>query len=157
MKKALLFPVLFIAFLYFGSAPADAQVVTVRIALANRTVTPGSTVQGTVSMSIPSGLHVNSSRPASEYAIPTEVRVKGTGLKTGRVTYPRGRNRKFQFSENMINVYEGRVVFPFTVTVPAKFRGKSIQVNATVRYQACTDEVCYPPSSRNVTTTAKVL
>ena len=107
-------------------------------------------------MAIPAGLHVNSSRPASEYAIPTVVRISGTGVKNGRVTYPRGRNRKFQFSENLINVYEGRVAFPFTVTVPANFRGSSIQVTASVRYQACTEEVCYPPASRSVTTTAKV-
>jgi thiol:disulfide interchange protein len=49
------------------------------------------------------------------------------------------------------------VSFPFTVTIPANFKGNTIRVNATVRYQACTDEVCYPPRSKTVTMTAKVL
>jgi hypothetical protein len=107
-------------------------------------------------MTIPGGLHVNSNRPSSEYAIPTVVSVRGSGVKVTGVTYPRGKNRKFQFSENPINVYEGRVNFPFAVTVPAGFRGNAIKVIATVRYQACTDEVCYPPKTKNVTLTARV-
>src|SRR4030095_16502937 len=99
----------------------------------------------------------NSSRPNSQYAIPTTVRVSGAGVRVNGVTYPRGRNRKFQFSENSINVYEGRVSFPFTVTVPAGYKGKTIKGTAGGRSQACTDEVCYPPKTKNVTMTARVL
>ena len=71
-------------------------------------------------------------------------------------TYPRGVNRKFQFSETVINVYEGTVRFPFTITVPAGFRGNTVSVRAVVRYQACTDEVCYPPRNKEITMTARV-
>ena len=46
--------------------------------------------------------------PRSEYAIPTTLRVTGNGVKVGAITYPPGENRKFQFSEEPINVYEGR-------------------------------------------------
>ncbi|HKX82628.1 MAG TPA: protein-disulfide reductase DsbD N-terminal domain-containing protein [Pyrinomonadaceae bacterium] len=120
------------------------------------TVEKGKAARGQIVLTIPGGLHVNSSRPASEYAIPTSVRLSGPGVRVGRITYPRGRNRKFQFSEDLINVYEGRVSFPFTVTVPANFRGNTVRVNASVRYQACTEEVCYPPKTKQITLTAKV-
>jgi DsbC/DsbD-like thiol-disulfide interchange protein len=153
MKKGLFLVGLFFA---FAVASANAQSVSVSGSLAKKTLARGSSTKATVVMSIPSSLHVNSSRPASEYAIPTSVRVSASGLKAGSVTYPRGRNRKFQFSENSINVYEGRVAFPFTITVPANFRGNTVRVTATVRYQACTNEVCYPPTSKSVTMTAKV-
>jgi hypothetical protein len=129
---------------------------TVTGSIANGTVARGVAARGQVVLNIPGGLHVNSSRPASEYAIPTVVTVRGTGVRVSRVTYPRGRNRKFQFSENLINVYEGRVNFPFTVTVPENFKGNAVRVNVAVRYQACTDEVCYPPRTKNVTLTARV-
>jgi hypothetical protein len=56
----------------------------------------------------------------------------------------------------LINVYEGRVNFPFTVTVPENFKGNTVRVNVAVRYQACTEEVCYPPKTKNVTLTARV-
>jgi len=137
-----------------GAAMASAQ--TVSGSIGNGSVARGSSARGSVVLSIPGGLHVNSSRPASEYAIPTTVRLSGSGIKVSGPTFPRGVNRKFQFSENVINVYEGTVRFPFTVNVPAGFKGDTDRVRAVVKYQACTDEVCYPPRSKEVTLTARV-
>ena len=133
---------------------ASAQ--TVSGSIGNGSVARGSSARGSVVLSIPGGLHVNSSRPASEYAIPTTVRLSGSGVKVSGPTFPRGVNRKFQFSENVINVYEGTVRFPFTVNVPAGFKGDTVRVRAVVKYQACTDEVCYPPRSKEVMLTARV-
>ena len=155
MKKVIFISALFLAFCYFGSISAEAQTVTGSI--GRGTVERGESTRGNVAISIPGGLHVNSNRPSSEYAIPTVVTIRGaSGVRVSRVTYPRGKNRKFQFSENLINVYEGRVNFPFTVTVPTTFKGNHIRVTAAVRYQACTDEVCYPPRTKNIVLTARV-
>lgn len=143
-----------IAVIFLCSIAASAQEVSGSI--GNGTVRRGATTRGTVVLTIPAELHVNSNKPKSEYAIPTTVRVSGTGITVGSITFPRGTNRKFQFSENLINVYEGTVFFPFTVTVPRNYKGSSITVKAVVRYQACTDEVCYPPKSKTVEITAKV-
>ena len=152
MKK-FLFVVLI---LVFSCAAASAQTVTGSI--GKGTVERGKTARGSVVLNIPGGLHVNSSRPASEFAIATVVKVSGaSGVRVTGLTYPKGKNRKFAFSENTINVYEGRVSFPFTVTVPASFKGKTIRVTASVKYQACTDEVCYPPKTKSITLTANVM
>ncbi|MBA2379902.1 MAG: hypothetical protein H0V76_10065 [Blastocatellia bacterium] len=130
---------------------------TVSGSIGNGTVARGGTARGTVVLSIPAGLHVNSNRPDSEYAIPTSVRVTTIGgSRVSGVTYPRGKNKKFQFSNDLINVYDGRVSFPFTVTVPRGFRGNVVRVRAVVRFQACTDEVCYAPRSQEVTLTARI-
>lgn len=142
--------------LFIFSAVLVANAQSVSGSLGNGTVAKGRSVRGQVILTIPGGLHVNSSRPASEYAIPTSVRLSAPGARVGRVAYPRGRDRKFQFSEELINVYEGRVAFPFTLTVPANFRGNTVRVNASVRYQACTDEVCYPPKTKQIILTARV-
>ena len=142
------------AAILFCSLVAVSQEVSGSI--AKDTIRRGVPARGTVVLSIPEELHVNSNKPNSEYAIPTTVKVSGNGAKLGPIAFPRGTNRKFQFSENPINVYEGNVSFPFTVTVPRAFRGDSITVKATVRYQACTNEVCYPPRSKSVDITAKV-
>jgi DsbC/DsbD-like thiol-disulfide interchange protein len=129
---------------------------TVNGSIGRGTVSRGSSAPGSVVIDIPGGLHVNSSRPNSQYAIATSVSVGGAGVKTSRVRYPAGRNRKFAFSENAINVYEGRTAFPFTVTVPAAFKGDTVRVRAVVKYQACTNEVCYPPKTKEIMLTAKV-
>ena len=133
---------------------ASAQTVTGSI--AGGTVQKGKAARGTVVLSIPGGLHTNSNRPGNRYQIPTTVRLTAAGARVSGPAYPRGVNRKFQFSETVINVYEGTVRFPFTVTVPAGFRGNTVSVRAVVRYQACTDEVCYPPRNKEITITARV-
>ena len=136
------------------ASAANAQ--TVGGSIGDGSVSKGKAARGSVVLSIPGGLHVNSNRPASQYAIPTTVRLTAQGARVTGPTFPRGTNRKFQFSESTINVYEGTVRFPFTVTLPAGFRGDTVRVRAVVRYQACTDEVCYPPRTKEVTLTARV-
>ena len=152
MKKILSIALFSIGLFFFAGVSANAQTVGGSIGPVAR----GGSVKGTVTLSIPGGLHVNSNRPNSQYAIPTSVKVSATGAKTGAVAYPRGKNRKFQFSEDTLNVYEGTVSFSFNLTVPAGFKGDVVKVRAVVRYQACTEEVCYPPKSKEVTLTARV-
>ena len=137
---------------YFAGVNAQS----VSGSIGKGTVTRGKASRVTVVLSMPAGLHANSNRPGSEYAIPTTVRASASGVKIGPISYPRGRNRKFEFSANTINVYDGRTSFSFNVTVPASYRAGSVRVNVTVRYQACTNEVCYPPKSKKVTFTARI-
>jgi thiol:disulfide interchange protein len=152
MKKLLSIAILSFGLLFLAQGTANAQTVSGSIG----TVTRGSSTKGTITLSIPGGLHVNSSRPNSQYAIPTSVKISAVGAKTSAVSYPRGKNRKFQFSEDTLNVYEGNATFSFNLTVPPSFKGNVVKVRAVVRYQACTDEVCYPPKTKEVTLTARV-
>lgn len=152
MKK-LLFIGLFLAIGSLLAGAADAQTVSGSLNTASK----GKTVRGYIVLDIPKGLHVNSYRPKSEYAIPTRVSVSGSnGARAFGVTYPPGKMRKFAFSDEPISVYEGRAVFGFKVTVPRNFRGKTVRVKANIRYQACTDEVCYAPKTKSVWITARV-
>ncbi len=154
MGKNLFSTVLFLAivFLTGNFVEADAQTFSGSIGAVKR----GGAVKGSIVMNIPSGLHVNSSRPNSEYAIPTIVNLSASGVKVGTVMYPRGTNRKFEFSDDTLNVYENRVVFNFNVAVPTNFKGNALKIRAVVRYQACTEQVCYPPKNKEITLTAKV-
>ena len=156
MKNNILRTALLFAVILTGGVLLNANAQSVTGSIAGGTVTPGVASRATVVLNIPAGLHVNSNRPSSEYMIPTTVRASASGVKIGAVGYPRGRNRKFEFSEKSINVYEGRAVFGFNVTVPVNYRRSSVRVNVTVRYQACTNEVCYAPKTKQITLTARV-
>lgn len=139
-----------------AAAFSNISAQSVSGSIAGGAVTRGKAARAIVVLSIPGGLHVNSNRPNSEYAVATVVRASALGVKIGPVSYPRGKNRKFSFSENTINVYEGRTSFGFNITVPTTFRGNRVSVRVAVKYQACTDEVCYPPKTKEVTLTARV-
>jgi hypothetical protein len=132
---------------------ANAQTVT---GVIEGDVTRGKKARAVITLEIPADLHVNSNKPHSEFAIATSVKPTAKGVKFGVVEYPKGEDRKFAFSESMLNVYVGTVTFPFDITVPRTFRGKEISVNVAVRYQACNDEVCFPPKTKTVTIKAPV-
>jgi hypothetical protein len=154
MKKLLFSAFLSLAFILLTSSLQQISAQTFSGSVG--TVKRGGSAKGMIVMSIPGGLHVNSNRPNSQYAIPTVVRVSANGAKVSSIGYPRGNNRKFGFSEDTFNVYEGQKSFGFNLTVPANFKGNIIKVRATIKYQACTNEVCYPPKTKEITLTAQV-
>ncbi len=156
MKNIILKTIILVVVILTGGALIGANAQSVSGSIKGGSVTRGTAARATVVLSIPGGLHVNSNRPSGEYMIATAVHASSKGAKIGPVSYPRGRNRKFSFSENTLNVYEGRVSFGFNVTAPSTYRGRTVTVNVSVKYQACTNEVCYAPKTKQLTLTAKV-
>lgn len=150
MIRVFTFVLLLAAFAAFAAAQ------TVSGSIAKGMVRRGTTARGVIVLEIPKELHVNSNRPGSEYLIPTEVKLSSKGARLGRVTYPRGHDRKFQFTTKILNVYEGRVSFPFRMTIPKNYRGKSVTVTAIVDFQACSEDVCYAPRKETITIKAAV-
>jgi len=146
--------VFLLAFLFLFFSIGNAQSLSGHIGNVKR---GGSGARGVLILEIPEGLHVNSNRPNNEYAIPTTVKLFSNEAVLGKVYYPRGKNKKFSFSEKPINIYEGKVRFSFTVRVPSNFKGKEVRVRAVVKYQACNDEACFPPREKEITLTAKVI
>ena len=112
----------------------------------------GRTVQAAVVMDIPEGFHVNSNKPLGKYAIATVLKIEAPGgIKVGPVIYPRSSVRSFSFSQERLAVYEGRAVMRFNVIIPAGFEPGVIELRASVRYQSCSNDVCFQPATRNVT------
>src|SRR5215218_615411 len=125
--------------------------VNVSGALAPAKVKKGRVVRASVVMEIPSGLHVQSSKPLDKFLVATKLDVETpSGMKVGPITYPRALMRKLKFSKGMVAVYEGRAVIRFNVTVPANYSGGSGDIKGKLRFQACNDESCFPPVTREV-------
>ncbi|MCA1633020.1 MAG: hypothetical protein LC802_04680 [Acidobacteria bacterium] len=115
----------------------------------------GSSFQAAIVMEIPDGLHVNGNRPLGKFAIPTSVKIDAPrGMKVSAVTYPRAQVRSFRFGEGTpeerLAVYEGRVIMRFNVTVPASFERGVARIRTIVRFQSCSDTVCFPPATREL-------
>ncbi|MGI9069543.1 MAG: protein-disulfide reductase DsbD N-terminal domain-containing protein, partial [Pyrinomonadaceae bacterium] len=136
---------------YSATVLQSAPNIGVNGSLSANRAQRGRTVQATVVMDIPSGYHVNSSKPLEKFLIPTQVKVEAPkGLRLGLVSYPRAVLRKFKFSKNRVSVYEGRATMRFSITVPKDASPGSKEIKVRVRYQSCNDEVCFPPQSREL-------
>ncbi|HEX8632920.1 MAG TPA: protein-disulfide reductase DsbD domain-containing protein [Pyrinomonadaceae bacterium] len=110
----------------------------------------GRSVQAAVVLDIPRGFHVNANK-AAKFSIPTVVKVDAPrGLRVSAVAYPRAVVRRLSFSKDALSLYEGRAVMRFNVIVPANYQTGLTELRAKVTYQSCNDEVCFPPTTREV-------
>jgi hypothetical protein len=136
---------------YSNPLPQSAPYIGVSGALSANRTQRGRTVQASVVLDIPSGYHVNSSKPLEKFLIPTSLKIEvPDGIRVGPINYPRAVLRRFKFSKNRVSVYEGRATTRFRITVPKSFNSGSAEVKVRLRYQSCNDEVCFPPQTREV-------
>jgi thiol:disulfide interchange protein DsbD len=132
----------------YGQSASD---VNVSGSMAPDKVKKGRVVRASVVMEIPKGLHVQSSKPLDKYLIATKLDVETpSGMTTGPISYPRPVMRNLKFSKGAVAVYEGRAILRFNVTVPANYGGSSGEIKGKLRFQACNDESCFPPVTREV-------
>lgn len=144
-----------LAALFFGvifAAAAQAQTVSGSISQAER----GRWVGGVIVLDIPKGIHVNSNSPASENLIPTTVRLISSDASVSEVRFPAGRLVRFEFADEPLSIYEGRVPLRFRYRVPLRFRGKTVRIRAEVSFQPCTETVCYLPRTETIIVRTRV-
>jgi hypothetical protein len=152
MKK----PVIIICVFCCLFCAIELSAQTVSGTLEKKSFRRGASGKGKIILEIPDDLHVNSSIPDNEFTIPTTVKLTSNGARVTKLKYPKGVDRKFEFSETPINVYEKRVEIDFSFFVPRNFRGKTVQLRALVGYQPCSTEVCYPPKRKTIKLSANV-
>ncbi len=99
----------------------------------------GSRAELVVELDIAPGWHVNANPASLDYLIPTEVRLDGIAAASAR--YPAGRPLRTGFASETLSLYEGlvRIAVPLAVSAAAP--------SVSVRLQACSAEVCLPPST----------
>lgn len=113
---------------------------------------PNSRVNGIVVITVEKPYHVNANPASEDYLIPTELKIEaGKGYKVGKIEYPQPIEKAFEFSgDKPIKIYEGRVPIKFQITIDKTVPKGVLTVKATLRYQACDDTSCYPPSTTAV-------
>jgi hypothetical protein len=136
---------------YATTALQSAPNIGVTGKVSADSVKRGRNVRGTVVMDIPSGYHVNSSRPLEKFLIATQLQIEApNGIRVGPVLYPRAVLRNFKFSKTRVSVYEGRAVMSFNATVPANAATGPLELKGRLRYQSCNDDFCFPPRTQEV-------
>ena len=150
-KLRYLFPLLIILFVPVTFYSQSASDINVSGSLAPDKIKKGRVVRATVVMDIPNGLHVQSSKPLDKFLVATKLDVETpSGMQVGPITYPRAMTRNLKFSKKAVAVYEGRAILRFNVTVPANYSAGSGEIKGKLRFQACNDESCFPPITREV-------
>lgn len=102
------------------------------------------------------GLHVYG-EPLPEGFIPTTVQVQAEGARIGPPRYPKTKSLAFPALGVTLPVWEGvgEIRVPITLGRVEKNAGP-LPVAVEVRYQACSDRLCYPPKTARLTLNAPV-
>lgn len=112
-------------------------------------------IDAEVTVQVEAGWHLNANPASMEGLIPTSVVFNAdVPIEVLSVQYPEGREMRFAFADQALNVYDGRVV------IRARLRTESpipdgAQIRAVVSFQPCSDEVCLAPDEMVVSATAK--
>jgi DsbC/DsbD-like thiol-disulfide interchange protein len=132
----------------FQAAPAPEPNISVVGYFGTDKAQRGRPLQTAIVIDVPSGYHINSSKPLETYLIATSLKVDAPGgVRVGPVSYPRPMLKSFKFSQKKLSVYEGQARLKFTLTIPANYSGGAVDLKTRVRLQSCNDEVCFPPKS----------
>jgi len=116
-------------------------------------VARGSAVGLAVEAVIAEGWHINGNKPDQPYLVATTLTVTApAGVTVDPVTYPRAEAKTFAFAGGLaLKVYDGAVPMATAVRLPADFAGDRVTLEASLRYQACDDTTCLPPTSITAT------
>jgi hypothetical protein len=139
----------------FGTAQLVAQIPAARdivkpAAYASfEPVERGKHMEIAVVIKIRDGYHVNARETTFDYLIPTDLKAEApAGFKLGEVSYPKGTLHKFNFTKDKpLNVYTDTVVLRLAVTVEAKAPLGEQHIPLKLHYQACSTDVCLPPTT----------
>jgi len=78
--------------------------------------------------------------------IPTSVEVTPSeGIVQAGVRYPKGEQRKLGFSDDLLDVYEGKVFILIKLHVGSGARHGQHALEAALTYQACNKSICLAP------------
>jgi hypothetical protein len=114
------------------------------------TAKAGTVVSTKLVAQLRSGYHCNSDKPSDEYLIPLKLTWTAAPLEVGEIVYPQPQMEKYTFSEKPLSVYTGDFEIVTKFKVPASAPPGPAVLTGRLRYQACTDRMCLPPKTVDV-------
>ncbi|MDE0013007.1 MAG: DUF255 domain-containing protein [Candidatus Poribacteria bacterium] len=103
-------------------------------------------------LKIATGWHINANPTGQANLIPTTLEIDtDTPVEIADVAYPKGKSAHFEFSDGSLNVYEGNLTIPLTLTLkPNPTPQKNTQVTLKLTYQPCNETECLFPQTLKI-------
>lgn len=149
MIKRSLALVLVLAAAAFAQIPGTRSPKVTAAPIAKVTVPQGGKGKVEMMFRVLPGYHINSHKPSSELYIPTALTLDvPTDVSVAGLHYPDGELISFPFDpDTKLSVYTGDInVSGLVIAAKSTPRG-TYRVHGSLRYQACDNRACYPPST----------
>jgi Disulphide bond corrector protein DsbC len=146
-SSLLLLPLLACACMAADDNPKLARMYVSFEGASSATVVPGRPSQVELRFRVKDGYHINSNKPKSELLIPTILKLDPpSDLASEGVVYPPGKDLSFPFDPSeKLNVYSGEFTVSTRLSASRKASPGNFTVHGELKYQACSDNACFPP------------
>ena len=103
-------------------------------------------------LKIAAGWHINANPAGQANLIPTTLEVDtDTPVEIVDIAYPKGKSAHFEFSDGSLNVYEGNLTIPLTLTLKSNpTPQKNTQGTLKLTYQPCNETECLFPQTLDI-------
>lgn len=130
-----------------AGAQATRPRATVQPAIAEVTLAPGATTDLVLSVSMPPEVHVQAHQPKDPLLIPTVLTVEApAGVRVEAIAYPSPTEFTQATRPEPLLVLGPRFDIRVRLTVAEDAADGIRSVPVVLRYQACNETVCFPPS-----------
>jgi len=120
----------------------------IKTAIQPTEINAGGSGDAIVRLTIQGGYHINANPPTYPYLKATELEIlPSQGISVEFVHYPASLQRKFEFAEKPLDVYEGAIELKARLKADKAVQKGEQSVPAKLRIQACDEQVCYPPGT----------
>jgi thiol:disulfide interchange protein len=110
-----------------------------------------------VQVSLGAGWHVNANKPKDANLIPTEIMLKpAPGLSVQEVVYPEPKALKLPGVDGELSTYGGAFVVGVLLKAADDVAPGELQVDGSLKFQACDDMQCYMPKTLPFTFMVKI-
>jgi Thiol:disulfide interchange protein DsbD, N-terminal len=149
MTKRLLAITLLVATAAFGQMPGTRSPKVTAEPIAKVSVPKGGKGNVEMMFRVRPGFHINSHKPSSDLYIPTALTLDvPTDVSVAGLQYPDGEMISFPFDpDTKLSVYTGDITVRGLVMAAKSTPLGTYRVHGNLRYQACDNRACYPPST----------
>ena len=114
-------------------------------------VPQGGTAQVAVGVTTRSPWHINAHIVSEDFLWPTAVKFYApAGITVRGAVYPQGIEKKLEFSDKPLRLYEGTIYIGAMIDVAKDAPVDTLSIRAVVTYQACDNQKCLLPDSQEV-------
>jgi hypothetical protein len=140
--------ILLFLFAFASVFAADTKPAYVTVApVAPVTAVTGKPAKAEIHLKVGSGFHINSNKPTSDLLVATALEFAlDAHIKVGKLEYPAGQDYRLAIApDEKLSVYAGDVTIVAPLSVTRATPPGSYKLKATLTYQACSDNACFPP------------
>jgi DsbC/DsbD-like thiol-disulfide interchange protein len=144
----------------FGGRPDPRMPsrLTVAVSADAAIIVPGRPVTLRLAMTPAAGIHVYAPGNRDYIAVSVTLQLPA-GVQADPAVYPAGEDYVFGELKEIVKVYARPFEVRQRITVTraaARAAGSALTIDGSVRYQACTDKVCFPPATAPVSLTVPI-